>query len=333
MRLLAGDIGGTSTRLALFDGTDDGAGVFEEVESAKYESRQFHGLEPIVRLFLGDRCETVDAAAFGVAGPVDEDTSKATNLPWRLDARRLEREVGIGRARLLNDFEAIARGIPSLGPDDLEILQPGESDPDGVVAIIGAGTGLGEAILVPMPHGLPPRVIASEGGHCDLAPRNEDEIALLRFLLRRHDRVSYERAVSGPGLVTLYEFVTQSGRFPASPEMSARMQQESDAAAVIGDAGCNGTDPAAAEAVRMFADLYAAEAGNLALKCLPTGGVFLAGGIAPKLLPALQTEAFRAAFTRKGRMTPLLEAMQVAVITNTRVGLLGARNLAGTLPR
>jgi len=176
-------------------------------------------------------------------------------------------------------------------------------------------------------------VIASEGGHCDLAPRNEDEIALLRFLLRRHDRVSYERAVSGPGLVTLYEFVTQSGRFPASPEMSARMQQESDAAAVIGDAGCNETDPAAAEAVRMFADLYAAEAGNLALKCLPTGGVFLAGGIAPKLLPALQTEAFRAAFTRKGRMTPLLEAMQVAVITNTRVGLLGARNLAATLPR
>lgn len=327
MRILAGDIGGTSTRLALFDSVGGG---WDEVEGGKYESRQFHGLEPIVRLFLGDRCETVDAAGFGVAGPVDEDTSRATNLPWRLDARRLEREAGIRRARLINDFEAVAWGIPSLGDEDLAILQEGEADPEGVVAIIGAGTGLGEAILVPMPDGRPPRILASEGGHTDFAARNEDEIELLRFLLRRHERVSTERAVSGPGLVTIYEFLTSSRRFPQTPDMATRIQNE-DAAAVIGEVGVAGDDPAAARAVEMFVELYAAEAGNLALKCLPTGGVFLAGGIAPKMLSALDTDRFRHAFTHKGRMSPLLEAMRVAVITNTRVGLLGARNLAASL--
>lgn len=327
MKILAGDIGGTSARLALFDDERD----LEPVESATFESRQYHGLEPIVRLFLGDRCTDVAAAAFGIAGPVEDDTSQATNLPWRVDARRLERELGLGKARLLNDFEAVARGIPSLGDDDVAVLQHGDVDATAPVAIVGAGTGLGEAMLVPGLDGGPTRVIASEGGHTDLAPRNEEEIELLRFLLRRHERVSYERVVSGPGLATLYEFATDGGRHATSPD-TAQAIRDGDAAAVISERGMAGEDEAAAAAVRLFVSLYGAEAGNLALKCLPFGGVFLAGGIAPKMLDALRGEdRFVRAFTAKGRMSPLLEKMRVAVIVNTRVGLLGARNLAASL--
>lgn len=329
MRLLAGDVGGTSTRLALYD-REDGS---TPIEAATFESRQYHGLEPIVRLFLGDAAGGVDAAAFGVAGPVDEDTSQATNLPWRLDARRLERELGIGRARLMNDFEAIARGIPSLGPEDVEVLQDGEVDAEAPIAIVGAGTGLGEALLLPGADGLAPRVMATEGGHTDFAPRNEEEIALLRFLLRRHERVSYERVVSGPGLVTLYEFAVEDAGHPTSDE-TLRAMREGDAAAVVSERGMAGDDEAAAVAVRLFVSLYGAEAGNLALKSLPFGGVFLAGGIAPKMLDALRRDdRFLAAFRHKGRMSPLLERMRVSVITETRVGLLGARNLAAALTR
>lgn len=325
MRVLAGDVGGTKTWLALYEGRDH---EFRELRSSRFSSSAFHSLAPMIRVFLGNETHVIERAAFGVAGPVIDDVCNATNLPWRIDARRLEADLEIPRIRLINDFQAVALGVPSLQSDDLFVLQDREVDPQGPIAVIGAGTGLGEAIMVPSAEGL--RVLPSEGGHTDFAPRNEIEIELLRFLLRRHERVSYERVVSGPGLVTLYEFVTTHGIAPENETIRARMGGE-DPAAVIGGAALDRSDEACSRAVELFLSLYGAEAGNLALKVLPTGGLYIAGGIAPRLLPLLRGGAFLEAFHQKGRMTPLVDALRVAVITNTQVGLLGARNVAAKL--
>ncbi|MGB0678675.1 MAG: glucokinase [Polyangiales bacterium] len=324
MQLLAGDIGGTKTLLALYRRTPDGQVV--EVRRARFVSRDFHGLAQVVRLFLAEDGAQVQAAAFGVAGPVHEGQCTATNLPWRLDSAGLARELGIPALQLLNDFHAVGLAIPVLGREDLCVLQDRPRAQTGPLAILGAGTGLGQALLLPSGQGAL-RALPSEGGHTDFAPRNDTEITLLRFLLRRHHRVSYERVVSGPGIVTLYEFVTEQGLAPRSPSLAARFHEQ-DPAAVISQAALQGEDVAAEKAIDLFISLYGAEAGNLALKVLPTGGLFIAGGIAPRLLPKMQAPAFLQAFTDKGRMSPLLEAMYVAVIQNTDVGLLGAREAA-----
>ena len=327
MPLLSGDIGGTNTRLALWERRGDSA-AWSEVKKATFPSPAFHGLAPIVRAFLGAETARVTNAAFGVAGPVIDDVCRATNLPWTIDARNLERDLGIKRIRLINDFYAIALGIGSLGQDDLTVLQQGEVDPLGPIAIIGAGTGLGEAVALPEPQGF--RVLPSEGGHTDFAPRDDLEIELLRFLLRRHRRVSYERVVSGPGLATIYEFLTTTAVEADSPSLRARMQ-EHDPAVVIGEAALAGGNGAASRAVEMLCSLFGAEAGNLALKVLPTGGLHVAGGMAPKLMPVIQRGAFMDSFLNKGRMSPLLEKVRVSIITNTGVGLLGARAVASAL--
>ena len=323
MRLLAGDIGGTKTLLALYDERD---GAFTETRRQRFDSGAFRGLGEMIVAMLGSEVESVDRAAFGIAGPIVDDTCKATNLPWVVDARALERELDIERVRLLNDFQAVALGVPSLGADDVVVLQDGDVEPDGPIAIIGAGTGLGQAIVVATPTG--PRVLPSEGGHTDFAPRNELEIDLLRFLQKRHGRVSVERCVSGQGIVSIYEFLIETGLERESPAIRAKMAEHDDGA-VIGTAAIEGSDAACVRAVRIFTSLYGAEAGNLALKVLPTGGLFIAGGIAPKLLPFMRDrDLFLAAFLTKGRMSPLLERMRVAVITDTNVGLYGARNVA-----
>jgi glucokinase len=321
MRILAADVGGTKTELALYVRAGEG-GSLREIRSERYASADFDGIASIIRRFLGD--EPVDRAGIGVAGPVVEDTCRTTNLPWALDARQLERELGIPEVHLLNDFSAVALGIDVLGPSDLAVLQEGVVDPQGPVIVLGAGTGLGEAIVVPMDGQR--RVLSTEGGHTDFAPRNEEEIALLRFLLRRHARVSVERVVSGQGLVALYDFVVAEGLAPTTEETRRRMGAE-DPGKVIGESALAGTDPACVKAVDMFVAAYGAEAGNLALTVLPTGGVYLAGGIAPRLIERFQGDAFMGPFRTKGRMSYLLEPMRVAVIMNTRVGLLGAREL------
>jgi glucokinase len=319
MRILAADVGGTKTELALFDGTAHGG--YHELRSQRYVSADFDGIEPMVRGFLGEN--TADRAGIGVAGPVVDDTCRTTNLPWALDARQLERELGIGHVHLLNDFAAVALGIAALSPDDLVVLQEGEVDPDGPVIAVGAGTGLGEAIVLPSSSGR--RILASEGGHTDFAPRNEEEIALLRFLLQRHHRVSVERVVSGQGLVALYDFVVAEGLAPTSVALRERMKTE-DPGQVIGESALARSDPACVKAVDMFVSAYGAEAGNVALTVLPTGGVYLAGGIAPRLIERFRGDAFMKPFLTKGRMSYLLERMRVAVIMNARVGLLGARD-------
>lgn len=327
MRLLAGDVGGTKTLLALFEGAAD---QLTEVRRERFESHHFEGLTEIVRAMLGDDAGQVDRAAFGVAGPVVDDTCKATNLPWQIDARSMERELGIERICLLNDFHAIALGTRSLGPDDLVVLQDQPAEEDGPVAILGAGTGLGESIVVPTGAG--PRVLDSEGGHADFAPRNDTEMDLLRFLLARHDRVSVERVVSGAGLHAIYQFLVESGRADVSEDVAARLRDADDPAAVIGQAAVDGDDDTCRRSVEIFVSLYGAEAGNLALKVLPRGGLFVAGGIAPKLLPFVRRpDLFLESYLAKGRMRPLLERMRVSIITDTNVGLYGARNAAAAL--
>jgi glucokinase len=330
VRLLAGDIGGTKTYLALFERREDGSLV--EIEGATYTSVSFPGLAPMVELFRGQQAPSVDAAAFGVAGPVFDGQCRATNLPWRLDERVLQAELGIPRLRLINDFHAAALGILALPPEDVEVLQDRPADPDGLIAILGAGTGLGEAIVLPAGpgRGSQARVLVSEGGHCDFAPRNELEIDLLRHLMRRHERVSYERVLSGPGLVAIYEFVVSSDLAPEA-EVVREELSSGDPGAVIGRRGIEGSDPACVKALDIFVSLYGAEAGNLALKVLPTGGLYLAGGIAPRILEKLKAGGFVEAMTAKGRMSPMLESLRVSVVTNPKAGLIGASRSAAAL--
>ena len=322
MRLLAGDVGGTKTYLCLYEQND--AGEFVAVAETRYESAAFQGLTPMVEAFLGSDRQ-IDAAAFGVAGPVVNDECRATNLPWKLSARAMEKDLSIPKVRLINDFHAVALGVPVLKDDQLCVLQDAPIDPKGAIAIIGAGTGLGEGVALPSEKGL--QVIASEGGHTDFAPRNDLEVDLLRFLLKRHARVSYERVVSGPGLHTVYEFLISSGRAEELPETRAQMR-EMDPSAVIGMAATSGSDPACVMAVEVFVSAYGAEAGNLALKVIPHGGLFIAGGVAVKLIESIKQGGFMESFLFKGRMSTLLEGIRVAVVMEQKVGLLGAREQA-----
>lgn len=325
-RVLAGDVGGTKTVIAIYERAESGwiAVAVERVASADHA-----GIEAPARALLDLVPGKIAAAAIGVAGPVREGCAKVTNLPWRLEARALAAALGIARVHLMNDFEASALGLLELSPDRIEVLQGGRVAAGGHIAVLGAGTGLGEAILVPTERGV--RVLATEGGHADLAPRNEIEDGLVRFLRRRSpDHVSVERAVSGPGLAAIHEYVIESGIAPSSPDVLTRIAL-GDPGAVIGELGAAGMDPGCARAVEIFLSLYGAEAGNLALKTLPTGGLFVAGGIAPKLIEALRRGAFLEAFLAKGRMRAVLEEIRVAVVTDPSVGLLGAAAFAGAM--
>ena len=324
MRVLAGDIGGTKTSLAIYALAD---GQLRVVRGARYPSADAPGLEPLVRRFLAEGPdEPLAAAGFAVAGPVVNGHCRTTNLPWELDARALAESLGRPVA-LLNDFHGIALGVTALADGDLERLQPGEPDPQAPIAVIGAGTGLGEALLLPTPTG--PRVIASEGGHADFAPRDELEIELLRFLLARHRRVSYERVLSGRGLAAVYDFVIARGLAPTLASTRERFAGE-DPGAVVGELGVRGDDPACVRAVDLFIGVYGAEAGNLALKSLPYGGVFIAGGVALHLLARLRV-GFMPSFLAKGRMSPLLARVPVAVVLDPEVGRRGAALAAAAL--
>ena len=313
--ILAGDVGGTSTRLALFDGD-----IRTPARLERYVSGEHEGLVSMVEAFVEScgRClADVDAAGFGVAGPVRDGCARATNLPWLVEARRLARALGLDRVELLNDLEANGRGIAVLR-DDFEVLQAGSAEEDGTIAVCSAGTGLGEAFLVRCGEGR--RIFPSEGGHADFAPRNEFEIEFLRFVARDNEHVSYERVCSGMGLVNCY-------RFLASLDGGAALSLD---AATISAAAIDGSDQTAGAALDLMISIYGAEAGNLALKTLATGGVYLGGGIPPKILPKLRQGGFLQAFVAKGRLAPPLERMPVRVILNDRTALIGAALAAAT---
>jgi glucokinase len=316
--ILAGDIGGTTTRLALFE-MQRGAPVPQA--QADYPSPKYPGLEAILAEFLKDKGAQIKAACFGVAGPVRQGRVETPNLKWVVDAASVARQIGIDRVELLNDLEATAQGTLALKDEDFEVLQAGEAEPQGNRAVIAAGTGLGEALLVHEAKGYRP--LASEGGHADFAPRDGLEVELLLHLASIHGHVSYERVVSGPGLVSLYRFLRESGR-GEEPEWLSRKLASEDPAPVIATAALEGTSPLCSLALDRFVSVYGAEAGNLALKVLATGGVYLGGGIAPKILPKLREKTFIESFLAKGRYRKLLEKVPVRVILNQRTALLGA---------
>ena len=313
---ITGDIGGTKTRLAVVE--VDGAQV-DVAHETSYPSRDFATFEALLGSFLSG-IEPPGHAAFGIAGPVQGRVVQTTNLAWRIDADVLQRQFGFTRCTLLNDLEATACGLPALGADDLLTLQAGAADAGGNAAVIAAGTGLGEAGLYW--DGRCHQPFATEGGHASFSPDDELEIAFLRHLRQQYRHVSWERVVSGMGLLSLHEFLRLHHHI-AAPQWLAEEMRNGDAAAAIANAALSGRDEICVETLNRFVRLYGAEAGNLALKVMSRGGLYLGGGIAPKILPLLQTDAFLDAFLNKGRMRPLLEAMPVKVILNDRAALFG----------
>jgi glucokinase len=320
--ILAGDIGGTNARLAFFDVAD---GHFRLVSASVFPSHEYSGLDQIVSKFVETSNLHPDAACFGVAGPVRNGRVEASNLPWVIESKRLADELDLEKAMLINDLEANAWGIAALDSKDVVALNQVKGIPVGNQAIISAGTGLGEAGMYW--DGVKHHIFASEGGHSDFAPRNELEVDLFRYLSGRYGHVSYERIVSGPGLVNVFHFLRDTGR-GTEPQWLTDEMSRADPAAAISRAALNGSCPLCEQALDLFVSVYAAEAGNLALKLMATGGVYLGGGIAPKMLPKLSGPLFMNAFLGKGRMQRLLEAMPVMVITNDKAALIGAARCA-----
>jgi len=316
LRVLSGDIGGTKTRLAIIK--VDGVKLDIEREQV-YPSREYGRFEELLDDFLRDS-DIPEQAAFGIAGPVLGKMAQTTNLPWHIDADGLGKKFKLRYCELLNDLEATAYGLPALGTEDVMILHSGEANAIGNQAVIAAGTGLGEAGLYW--DGQQYRPFATEGGHTSFSPNDDMEVALLQHLKRNHGHVSWERILSGPGLVSLHEFLCLH-RHMSVPDWLQQEILQGDAAAAITHAALNQRDELCSETLDWFVRLFGAETGNLALKVMSRGGVYLGGGIAPKILSRLQNGPFLDAFFNKGRMRHLLQAMTVKVILNDRAALYG----------
>lgn len=318
--ILAGDIGGTKTDLALFS-TDSGPRA--PLAQEEFQSRHYAGIEPMVREFLGRVQTPVECACLDVAGPVIDGAVRTTNLPWFISEESLRRELGLAKVRLLNDLEAIASAVPSLGPDDVRALAPGEPVLHGTIAVVAPGTGLGEAFLIW--DGSRYRPCSSEGGHADFAPADATQSELLEYMRERYDHVSFERVCSAIGIPALYDFFRDRLLTPEGEDVAAALAAAEDKAHVIIDAALHAAqpDPLCTEVIELFASILGSEAGNLALKVLATGGVYLAGGIPMHVLPALEKGTLAKSFQRKGRLAKLLSRIPVQVITG-QAALMGA---------
>ncbi|MBM0742783.1 glucokinase [Phormidium sp. CLA17] len=348
--LLAGDVGGTKTILRLVQAEQTDSARLPSLKTLyehTYSSRDFPDLVPMVRLFMDQAKDVIgevplpESACFGIAGPVVHNASKLTNLGWVLQVEDLQRSLQIPLVTLINDFAAVGYGVLALPPEDICTLRSGQPDPTGAIAIIGAGTGLGQGYVIPQRVGY--RVFATEGGHTDFSPRSELEYQLLRFLKERYDlrRVSVERVVSGMGIESIYLFMRSRGGAKESPEMAEifqTWQQETgkeektvDLPSAISRHAQNNRDYLCQETMNLFVRAYGAEAGNLALKLLPYGGVYIAGGIAAKNLPLIQQGDFLEAFDDKGRVSKAIAQIPVHVVLNPRVGLLGSALCAAQL--
>jgi glucokinase len=323
MRVLAGDIGGTKTLLRI---AECKAGRCRAIQEQRFDSGAYDNLSSILRQFLRDEKKTtIKAACFGIAGPIQETAKgqsvKVTNLPWEIRTRDLKRQFRFPRLCLINDFQAIGYGIEAMRKKDLVVLQEGERVKHGPRAVIGAGTGLGQGILVwNTGHYVP---VATEGGHANFAPTNELQVDLTRHLLRTVGRTSWELLLSGHGLVELYAFLKARGEAPESPSVAMAMQA-GDPATAITQAALEYGDPLANQALDLFVDIYGAQAGNLALTAGARGGVYVAGGIAPKIISRLTDGRFMRAFRSKGNMSHYVAAIPVHVVINPQAGLIGA---------
>lgn len=318
MMLLAGDIGGTKTVLALYDPQ---VGPRQPFHRTVYPSGQFDSLESIVDTYLQAYPRAISHAAFGVAGPIVEGRAEITNLPWVVDRRRLAKRFSLQEVHLLNDLEAVATAVPILVGEDVVVLNEGKPDPKGAIGVIAPGTGLGEGFLVWAAESY--RAFPCEGGHTDFAPVGDLQQALLAYLQKKLEHVSYERVCSGIGIPNLYDFLRDSGRYEEPRDLARRLREAHDRTPVIVDAAKSNKAPICVATVELFVDILAREAGNLALKILATGGVYLGGGIPPRILPQLQGGAFLDAFASKGRFRELLKKVPVKVICRHDTGLLG----------
>jgi glucokinase len=320
--ILAGDIGGTNARLAYFQPQN---GHLRLVSERVFPSREHREFGEIVCQFLDDSGTRPEAACFGIAGPVRNGRVETSNLPWIVEQSSLAKQIHLPATLLINDLEANAWGIGALTSADLVPLNSIRGTAIGNQAVIAPGTGLGQAGL--FWDGKHHQVFACEGGHADFAPQNELQIELFRFLQARFGHVSYERVLSGPGLVNTYEFLRSAGGGKESAELAEKLSG-GDAAAAISRAALDGSSDLAVKALDLWIEVYGAEASNLALKIMATGGLFLAGGISPKVLEKLKTPLFMNAFLNKGRLRPVVESIPVQVVTNEKAGLLGAARCA-----
>jgi glucokinase len=330
--LLAADVGGTKTEVVLA-AADAWPGI---VAQHVYPSQRFESLEAVIADFLAQpaasqHARDLAAACICVAGPVDADQARTTNLRWAISAETLREQFAVRAVRLLNDFAAAAVGISRLGKNDFETLQEGDPVTHGTRAVVGAGTGLGVALMTW--SGDDYAVHASEAGHADFAPLDEVQDGLLRYLRRLYGRVSYERVLSGRGLAQIFHYLTTSRGEAPSPAMRQALDQAPDAAVVVSEFGLTQQDAVAARALALFAEIYGAFAGNIALTVLARGGVYIAGGIAPKIVAKLKDGTLVRAFTSKGRFSSLLATYPLHVVLNSRVGLYGALDLAARLAK
>jgi glucokinase len=324
--VLAGDIGGTKTRLGVFRGSEKDVQL---LKTRTFPSARYHGLEQMVGEFL-DPGERIAAACFGVAGPVVGGIAIATNLPWKISERSLKKHLSISAVSLINDLVANAFGIEVMGSKDFVVLNQGKKI-EGNRAVLSAGTGLGAAVLfwngachVPFP---------SEGGHVEFGPRNRLELDLLRYLFEKYGHVSYERILSGPGIFNIYQFLRDRGQFGSEAGwLTARLAKE-DPTAVISEAARLKKSKLCMETLHQFVSIYGAAAGNLALQVMATGGMFIGGGIAPKIIGDLRDGLFIKGFKNKGRLSGLVEHIPVKVIMNDRAALLGAAVRAARMLR
>jgi glucokinase len=322
VKLLAGDIGGTKTNLAVFDSE---VSLHDPMVEETFRSAAYPSLEALVEDFVTHvDDQTFDAAAFGVAGPVVSGVARITNLPWVMSEEHLERELEIERVRLINDLAAIAYAVPHLQPDDLHVLNEGRPEPGGAVAVIAPGTGLGEAFCTVVDT----QFVAhpSEGGHADFAPTNDVEIALLDYLHEKYDHVSYERICSGMGLPNVYDFFKETGRYEEPSWLAEALADADDPTPLIVETALDEAKdcPICEATLQVFVSVLGSEAGNMALTVLATGGVYLGGGIPPRILKALKSSTFLDSFLRKGRLSHLLAPIPVYVIMNAKAPLMGA---------
>lgn len=321
MIILAGDIGGTKTNLAYFEVRNDELVLLTQ---SKFPSQQFPTFDELVLKFVRENPRPIDRACFGVAGPCRNGRCQAMNLPWVVDAQQLQRDLKIPSVMVINDLEATAYAISVLPPTDFDVIQTGEADPQGHAAVIAAGTGLGEAGL--MWDGTRHRPFASEGGHCDFSPSNALEADLFKFLHKEFGHVAWERLLSGRGLYNIYRYFDSIGHARAEPSVVEEFKH-TDPAAVIAKAAQEQRCPVCVAALNLFGTLYGSEAGNLALKMMATGGIYIGGGIAPKILSTI-CQTFSAAFVDKGRLKTLLEKISVYVILTNEAALIGAAQCA-----
>lgn len=331
MIVLAGDIGGTKTRLQLTDFSDGNKTI---IAREKFFNAEHKSLAAIIQPFLDKNAvknNDIDSACIAVAGPIINGTVEFTNLPWFIETDVLKEKLGIDNVKLINDFEAIGHGVETLTDDDVHVLQTGEPKENGVRALVGAGTGLGVGLMV---HGGSHyTVLPTEGGHTDFAPTDDDQMALLKYLRKKWHRVSAERVISGPGLVHIYQYVRDNPVYneQENHDLRRELHRSSKPAAVISAYATEQGDPMALRAVDIFIRAYAGKAGDLALTSLCFGGLYLVGGIAPKLIEQLSDGRFTETFCDKGRMSTLVSEVPVYLVLDTHIGLQGAANYAKEL--